>query len=156
MGLAGTWYLAGANTCVYSNPGSELGSIAHTVQTSNRRFRDDEFLLPRDLTQGRSAIRIRIQFTPSNIPLFPGRALDPQAWSEMRYDVYNYVMPKWAEAPRITSAAITNGNVLIQWTGGGTLQSSSSLDPSAAWSNIAIGGTFIDTVNGNRFYRVVR
>ena len=44
---ADVWYLAGSNTCVYSNPKDELGATQHIVQTSNRRFRDDEFLLPR-------------------------------------------------------------------------------------------------------------
>ena len=37
---AGVWYLAGGNTCVYSNPKPELGATEHHVQTSNRRFRD--------------------------------------------------------------------------------------------------------------------
>ena len=69
---AGVWYLAGSNTCVYSNPPTELGETQHIVQTSNRRFRDDEFLIPRDLTEGRRAIRIRIRFTPVNRPRFPG------------------------------------------------------------------------------------
>ena len=97
---AGTWYLAGANTCVYSNPrpelgdNRELGATQHIVQTSNRRFRDDEFLLPRDLTAGRSAIRVRVKFSPANIPLFPGRPLDEQAWSEIRYDAYCWVLPE--------------------------------------------------------------
>ena len=90
---AGVWYLAGSNTCVYSNPPGELGATEHRVQTSNRRFRDDEFLLPRDLTAGRSAIRVRLKFTPANIPLFPGRPLDEQAWSEIRYDAYCWLLP---------------------------------------------------------------
>ena len=92
---AGIWYLAGGNTCVYSNPKEELGNTQHIVQTSNRRFRDDEFLLPRDLTKGRSAIWVRAKFTPVKIPLFPGRPLDELAWSEIRYDAYCYVMPEW-------------------------------------------------------------
>ena len=92
---AGTWYLAGGNTCVYSNPKGELGATQHTVETSNRRFRDDEFLVPRALTQGRSSIRLRVEFVPVNVPLFPGRALDEQAWSEIRYDAYCFVTPKW-------------------------------------------------------------
>jgi hypothetical protein len=50
---AGVWYLAGSNTCVFSAPAGELGATQHVVQTSNRRFRDDEFLLPRALTEGR-------------------------------------------------------------------------------------------------------
>lgn len=90
---AGIWYLAGGNICVYSNPKDELGATQHTVEKSNRRFRDDEFLLPRRLTEGRSAIRVRIQFTPVPIPLFPGQPLPELAWSEIRYDAYCFVMP---------------------------------------------------------------
>ena len=93
--LAGIWYLAGANTCVYSNPKSELGATQHTVETSNRRFRDDEFLVPLELTQSRSAIRVRIKFTPVATPLFPGYPLPELAWSEIRYDAYCFVMPEW-------------------------------------------------------------
>jgi Protein of unknown function (DUF2961) len=93
---AGVWYLAGSNTVVYSiGHGEELGATQHIVQTSNRRFRDDEFLLPRALTQGRSSIRIRIQFTPVPIPLYPGYPLADLAWSEMRYSAYCFVMPKF-------------------------------------------------------------
>lgn len=90
---AGIWYLAGANTCVYSNPNEELGATQHTVRTSNRRFRDDEFLLPLKLTKGRSAIRVRVKFTPVHIPLYPGHPEAELAWSEIRYDVYSFVMP---------------------------------------------------------------
>jgi hypothetical protein len=97
---AGIWYLAGGNTCVYSNPKEELGGTQHIVQTSNRRFRDDEFLLPRDLTAGRSAIWVRVNFTPVKTPLFPGQPLDELAWSEIRYDTYCYVMPEWQPGSR--------------------------------------------------------
>jgi hypothetical protein len=92
---AGIWYLAGANTCVYSNPKEELGPTQHIVQTSNRRFRDDEFLVPRSLTEGRSTIRLRIRFTPARIPLYPGYPLAELAWSEIRYDAYCFVLPEW-------------------------------------------------------------
>lgn len=90
---AGVWYLAGANTCVYSNPRDELGATEHHVQTSNRRFRDDEFLLPRDLTEGRSRIRLRLRFAPLPKPLFPGHNWPELGWSEIRYTVYCWVMP---------------------------------------------------------------
>jgi hypothetical protein len=93
---AGVWYLAGSNTCVYSNPKEELGATQHVVQTSNRRFRDDEFLVPRELTAGRSAIRMRVKFTPVKRPLFPDRPLPELAWSEIRYTAYCFVLP---EAP---------------------------------------------------------
>jgi hypothetical protein len=96
---AGTWYLAGSNTCVYSHPEGELGATQHIVQTSNRRFRDDEFLLPRSLTTGRASIRVRVRFTPVKIPLFPGFPLPELAWSEIRYDAYCFVMPDWHPAP---------------------------------------------------------
>jgi hypothetical protein len=70
-----------------------LGATEHIVETSNRRFRDDEFLLPRAATEGRASIRIRIRFQPVRIPLFPGRGLPKLAWSEMRYSAYSIVMP---------------------------------------------------------------
>jgi hypothetical protein len=92
--LAGIWYLAGSNTCVYSNPRGELGATQHNVQTSNRRFRDDEFLIGRDLTRGRDKIRLRVRFTPVKTPLFPGHPLPQLGWSEICYAAYSYVMPK--------------------------------------------------------------
>jgi hypothetical protein len=95
----GIWYTAGSNTCVFSNPESELGATLHVVETSNRRFRDDEFLLPRDLTRGRSSIRIRIHFKPLAVPLFPGSPLPGLAWSEMRYMCYSFVVPSFALRP---------------------------------------------------------
>jgi len=90
----GSWYTAGSNTCVYSNPKSEVGETLHNVQTSNRRWRDDEFMLPRSLTEGRSSIKVKIEFVPRNIPLFPGHPLADQAWSEYRYTAYCYLMPR--------------------------------------------------------------
>lgn len=93
---AGAWYLAGSNTFYHSYPrkAGELGKSAPVVMSSNRRFRDDEFLIPRDLTAGRSAIRLRVEFTPVKIPLLPGRPVDELRWSEMRYKAYCYVMPE--------------------------------------------------------------
>ncbi len=91
--FAGIWYLAGSNTCVYSNPKDEVGVAQHILQTSNRRFRDDEFLVPLRLTSGRHSIRVRVKFTPVSIPLFPGEPIPELAWSEIRYDAYCFVMP---------------------------------------------------------------
>jgi hypothetical protein len=93
--LAGVWYLAGANTCIYSNPPAELGATQHIVQTSNRRFRDDEFIVPRELTRGRSAIRVRVRFTPVETPLYPGQPLPERAWSEIRYTASCWILPEW-------------------------------------------------------------
>ncbi len=92
---AGVWYVAGGNTYIYSDPHGELGETLHNVQTSNRRFRDDEFLVPRDLTEGRSAIRVRVEFTPVERPLFPGHPIPELAWSEIRYDAFCFVLPEW-------------------------------------------------------------
>jgi hypothetical protein len=66
----------------------------HNVRTSNRRFRDDEFLIGREHTRGRSKVRVRVTFTPVETPLFPGHPFPVEpAWSEMRYTCYSYVMP---------------------------------------------------------------
>jgi hypothetical protein len=92
---AGIWYLAGGNTCVYSNPKTELGATEHRVETSNRRFRDDEFLVPRRLTEGRQAIRVKIQFLPVDRPLFPGQPVPELAWSEIKYSAYCFVLPSF-------------------------------------------------------------
>jgi hypothetical protein len=93
---AGVWYLAGSNTCIYSNPKEELGATQHNVQISNRRFREDEFLVPLELTKGRESICVRVKFTPVKTPLFPAAETPPLAWSEIRYDAYCFVMPNFS------------------------------------------------------------
>ena len=90
---AGIWYLAGSNMCVYSNPRDELGAEQHIVQTSNRRFRDDDFLVPVSFTGGRNRIRIKIHFTPLAINLYPDGPPMPNAWSEISYSMYSYLQP---------------------------------------------------------------
>jgi hypothetical protein len=71
----------------------ELAPSAHVVQTSNRRFRDDEFLVTRALTSGLAKVRVRIVFTPVKIPLLPGQPLPELAWSEIRYSAYSLLPP---------------------------------------------------------------
>ncbi|MEX2335883.1 MAG: DUF2961 domain-containing protein [Fulvivirga sp.] len=91
---AGIWYLAGANTALYSDPGGELEKRLHRTKTTNRRFRDDEFLVSSKLSANRSAIRVRVKFVPNAQQLFPDFPFPKEsAWSELRYDVYSYVMP---------------------------------------------------------------
>jgi hypothetical protein len=90
---AGTWYLAGSNTCVYSNPPGELDAPTPMVETSNRRFRDDEFLVPSQLTRGKRAVRVRLVFSPPNQPLETNQTPAAAAWSELRYSVYSWVLP---------------------------------------------------------------
>jgi hypothetical protein len=91
---AGVWYLAGSNTCVYSNPKDELGATQHKLETSDRRFREDELLIGRELTRGRTIIRVRIRFAPIDTPILPGQPLPREAWSEIRYDAYCFVNAK--------------------------------------------------------------
>ncbi|MEX2234771.1 MAG: DUF2961 domain-containing protein [Cyclobacteriaceae bacterium] len=94
--LAGTWYLAGANTAIYSDPPGELDNRLLRTKTTNRRFRDDEFLIPGKLTQQRSSIRVRIKFIPDHQLLFPDFPFPKEsAWSELRYVVYSYVLPEF-------------------------------------------------------------
>ena len=91
---AGSWYLAGSNQCVFSFPLGEIDPPFAIAQTSNRRWREDEFLVPRALTEKRSRIRVRIVFTPSVKPLYPGAPLGAAAWSEYRYWAYSYLLPE--------------------------------------------------------------
>lgn len=93
--LAGVWYLAGSNVCLYSNPKGELDLRQMSLQISNRRFRDDEFLIPASLTENRSQIRVRVKFIPDNRELYPGLLFPKSAWSELKYQVYSYVIPKF-------------------------------------------------------------
>lgn len=93
---AGIWYLAGSNTAMFSNPPGELERRLYKTQTSNRRFRDDEFLIPARLTENRSAIRVKIKFIPDQQELFPGFPFPREsAWSELKYEAYSYVIPKF-------------------------------------------------------------
>ena len=64
------------------------------MQTSNRRFRDDEFLVPRDLTAGPlrhpHSRQVHARCRSRSFPAIP---LPELAWSEMRYTAYSFVMP---------------------------------------------------------------
>jgi hypothetical protein len=94
--FAGVWYLAGANTAIYSDPAGELDNRLLRTKTTNRRFRDDEFLIPAKLTVQRSAIRIRVKFIMNDQLLFPDFPFPKEsAWSELRYAVYSYVLPQF-------------------------------------------------------------
>lgn len=99
----GLWYTAGGNTVVFGDPRGipeaertthlELHPPAHIVETSNRRWREDEFMLPRRLTQGRDRIRVRIEVLPDARPLFPGGPMLESGWTDFRYWAYCFVMP---------------------------------------------------------------
>jgi hypothetical protein len=97
----GIWYTAGSNTCVWSRPTgknfteAELAPTEHNVLTGNRRWREEEFLLPRELTEGIRRLEVKLEFVPNTKELFPGVPFPaPSAWSESRYWVYCYQMPE--------------------------------------------------------------
>jgi hypothetical protein len=91
---AGTWYLAGSNRCVFSFPAGELDPPTPLLQTSNRRFREDEFLIARELTEQRRRVRLRIVFRPLPQAILPGEPIPDLAWSELRYTVYSWIAPR--------------------------------------------------------------
>lgn len=91
---AGTWYTAGSNVAVFSSPASEQQALASRVLTpSNRRWREDEFLIARALTEGKSQLRVRIVFSPLHLAVAPGMPLAEEAWSEFIYGAYVWQLP---------------------------------------------------------------
>jgi hypothetical protein len=96
----GEWYTAGSNTCVHSRPQgenfseAELAATQHNVITSNRRWREEEFLIPSHLSKGVKRLAIRVEYVPDERPLYPGHPYSvANAWSESRYWVYCYRLP---------------------------------------------------------------
>lgn len=96
----GEWYTSGSNTCVYSRPEgrnfseAELAATEHHVITSNRRWREEEFLIPRHLTSGTQRLQVKIEYVPNHKELFPGHPYPHEnLWSESRYWVYCYQLP---------------------------------------------------------------
>lgn len=90
----GIWYLAGSNTNIYSRPSGELDPRFLKVQKSNRQFRDDEFMIPESYTAGKSKVRLRFKVIESKQELHPGTPFpNPSVWSELDYEVFNYVRP---------------------------------------------------------------
>jgi hypothetical protein len=93
----GMWYTSGANTYLFSPADGELGKRKYEVKTSNRRFRDEEFLIPAQYTKKRSAIRIKVKHVPEDRELYPGHPYPKKsAWTELRYEVFSYIMPKFS------------------------------------------------------------
>jgi hypothetical protein len=92
---AGVWYLAGSNTWLESNPPGEIDPRQLNIRNSNRRFRDDEFLISSKLTKNRTSVKVRIKFVLNNQELYPGRPFsEKSAWSELKYQVYCYKLPE--------------------------------------------------------------
>jgi hypothetical protein len=73
---------------------AELAPTEHNVITSNRRWRDDELLIPRRLTHGIERLEVRIEHMPDNRELYPGHPFPvANAWSESRYWAFCYRLP---------------------------------------------------------------
>ena len=62
--------------------------------TSNRRFRDDEFLIGRQWTKGKERILLKFEYVPVDRPLFPGHRLAEGGWTELLYSVYCFLPPR--------------------------------------------------------------
>lgn len=77
----GTWYLAGSTAVVYADSPTERGNVNEAIVTSPNRWRDDEFLLPRKLTAGRSSLHLHIEVA------------SPSGWSAFRYTSWSYTRP---------------------------------------------------------------
>jgi fibronectin type 3 domain-containing protein len=62
-----------------------------------------------------------------------------------------------SEPPSITSITLKDNQITVQWSGGGTLQSATSLSPSTTWTDAGVGGTVSESVVGAaKFYRIRR
>ncbi len=113
---AGIWYTAGGNTVLFADPreetpeefkhlrgkelqrAMELAPPVRVIRTSNRRWEEDEFMIPQSLTEGRERVRLRLEFMPVKLPLFPGHPVADEAWTEYRYQAYCFVMPRPADS----------------------------------------------------------
>ena len=57
--------------------------------------------------------------------------------------------------PVITSATLSSGNITVQWTGGGTLESAPSLAAPITWTSTGNStGSFSEPATGTKYYRV--
>jgi hypothetical protein len=92
----GEWYFAGSNTALFGwTPGTtETLNAPPEKVTSNRRWREEEFIIPRRVTRGRSAIRVRIVPIGTPQPLLPGEPAPERVWSAFRYTAYSWVLPE--------------------------------------------------------------
>lgn len=76
-------------------------------------------------------------------------------WEEHWFDDIQIATSTGA-APTPVTASIVNGKIHIEWTGGGTLQSSPTLGPDAVWTDVtgATSGYEAATTGEQLFFRV--
>lgn len=103
--FAGTWYSAGSSTAYASWPKwpggkfytaeTELAPTEPEIVKSGRRWRESEFLIANHLTQGIERLAIKVEWVPNTKKLLPNMPFPvASAWSEARYQVYCYMLPK--------------------------------------------------------------
>jgi len=90
---AGVWYTPGSTVFIHDRDDDDPETLDETIEVSTRRFKEEELLLSKTLTRGKSELKLKVEFVPINRPLRPGDPLEEQAWSEIRYAAYSYVMP---------------------------------------------------------------
>jgi hypothetical protein len=90
---AGTWLTPGSTRCLYANAPTETGTVTPVIETSDRRWKDDELLISERLTRGKKSLRVRVVVTPSQTPLELGGPVSPGAWTEFRYRAYAWLRP---------------------------------------------------------------
>ncbi|MFS4454955.1 DUF2961 domain-containing protein [Maribacter sp. 2304DJ31-5] len=96
----GIWYTSGSSTAYASWPKGKFYSQAELappkpeIIDSDRRWREEEFLIARKFTEGISKLAIKIEWVPNTKKLLKDRPFPIEsAWSEARYWIYCYKLP---------------------------------------------------------------
>ena len=89
---AGLWLTAGANTVMRSDPPREGEAVeAQAITAGGRKLKQDEFLLPPELTRNKTALTLQFANRPHAISeLWPGRGPLKRhgLWCESDMEVY--------------------------------------------------------------------
>jgi hypothetical protein len=98
----GEWYSPGSSTMVLSAPWGDTGDFTedellppqHVVLSSEKHWKEDEFLIAARFTAGQSRVRIRLEHIPVERDLHPGFPFPERScWSEGIYFVFSYRLP---------------------------------------------------------------
>ena len=135
---------------------SEL--IHFTAPTANDKFFNDVATNPNNPTK----LGLRFQDVTYNIPagltklVVRVEALTTW-WNEIvGFDNIRITAGATALPPHLSSSALSNGRITIQWINGGTLESSPGLSNPVWTSTLNSSGSFTESLpaTGNKFYRV--
>eukprot|EP00039_Didymoeca_costata_P021860 m.345599 g.345599 ORF g.345599 m.345599 type:complete len:741 (+) comp26860_c0_seq1:167-2389(+) len=92
--LKAPWFTGGSNTVVFSDPSTETGEPMTSVklETSNRRFRDVEYLIPSSATKNCTKVDVMITYQKVTQDIFPGQPFPKQdGWTEFGWEVWSIV-----------------------------------------------------------------